>query len=287
MIVRNEEAMLAQCLESVKDADEIIIVDTGSVDKTVDIGEKYTKNIFHFPWIDDFSAARNFAKEKCTGDYILSIDADEVLDAGGIQKIKDFISNYKSKDEAFGVKMKSAINQYFVSRLFKNSKDIFFNGKVHEVLNVLECDRINVGITFGTSLAHQLDPERNLRILEVCIKDHPLNTRYLYYLGREYGYKKEWSNAIEIFERYISLAGWNPEKADAYFMLALCYWNQQLGEKARERALSAISLNANFKAPILLMAEMSFEKNSKQWKKMAETATNEDVLFVRNNYLII
>lgn len=80
MIVKNEEKVLARCLDSIADLmDEIIIVDTGSTDRTKEIAEKYTKNIYDFEWIDDFSAARNFAFSKATKDYIYSADADEVL----------------------------------------------------------------------------------------------------------------------------------------------------------------------------------------------------------------
>ena len=79
MIVRNEEAVLARCLESVKDADEIIIVDTGSVDRTKEIASIFTDNIYDFQWCDDFAKARNFALAQCTGDWVLSIDADELI----------------------------------------------------------------------------------------------------------------------------------------------------------------------------------------------------------------
>ncbi len=81
MIVKNEEAVLARCLESLKGlAEEIVIVDTGSTDATKKIASAYTKNIYDFQWIDDFSAARNFAFSKCTQQYIYTADADEVLD---------------------------------------------------------------------------------------------------------------------------------------------------------------------------------------------------------------
>ena len=72
MIVKNEEQYLHGCLKSVKDvADEIIIVDTGSTDSTKDIASSFGAKIYDFDWIDDFSAARNFALEKSTGDWIL------------------------------------------------------------------------------------------------------------------------------------------------------------------------------------------------------------------------
>ncbi|MCR5097537.1 MAG: glycosyltransferase family 2 protein [Lachnospiraceae bacterium] len=90
MIVKNEAAILERCLDSVADImDEIIIVDTGSTDATREIAQKYTNKVFDFPWVDDFSLARNFAFEKATCDYIYSADADEVLDAKNHDALKD------------------------------------------------------------------------------------------------------------------------------------------------------------------------------------------------------
>ena len=81
MIVKNEEAVLRRCLDGVKDLmDEIIIVDTGSTDRTKEIAKEYTGLVYDFEWCDDFSAARNYAFSKATMDYIYSADADEVLD---------------------------------------------------------------------------------------------------------------------------------------------------------------------------------------------------------------
>ena len=81
MIVKNEEKILGRCLSCLWDfMDEIVIVDTGSTDKTKEIAAKYTDKIYDFQWVDDFAAARNFAFSKATGDYIYSADADETLD---------------------------------------------------------------------------------------------------------------------------------------------------------------------------------------------------------------
>ena len=81
MIVKNEENVLARCLDSIADLmDEIIIVDTGSTDASKEIAGRYTDKIYDFEWVQDFSAARNFAFSKATKDYIYSADADEVLD---------------------------------------------------------------------------------------------------------------------------------------------------------------------------------------------------------------
>ncbi len=89
MIVKNEASILRDCLESLKDImDEIIIVDTGSIDGTKKLAESYTPYVYDYEWHDDFAAARNFAFSKATGDYIYSADADEILDKENRTKLK-------------------------------------------------------------------------------------------------------------------------------------------------------------------------------------------------------
>lgn len=285
MIVKNEEAMLARCLESVKGADEIVIVDTGSIDKTKEIAEKFTENIYNFEWCDDFASARNFAIDNTLSEWILSIDADEILEEGGIEKIKEFLSTFEG--DVVKVHMHAGNNDFYVPRLFKNNGSTKFEGKIHETLNVLTDTRLDVKIEYGFSPAHALDPDRNIRILEKEVEADSKNTRALYYLGREYGYRKDYEKAIPTLTKYTALATFLPEKADAFFILALCYWYTQKGEQARRSVLLALSLNANFKAAIQLMGHMSFQKNRDQWNRMAETATNEDTLFARINFLTI
>jgi glycosyltransferase involved in cell wall biosynthesis len=97
MIVKNEEDTLGRCLKSVKDiVDEIIIVDTGSSDRTKEVAGSFTSKIYDFKWIDDFSAARNYSCSKATMDYIMWLDADDVIleeDALKIQQLKVTIAH--------------------------------------------------------------------------------------------------------------------------------------------------------------------------------------------------
>ena len=81
MIVKNEESVLGHCLESVQGlVDEIVIVDTGSSDATVEIAEAHGARVFPFAWVNDFALARNYALDRCTGDWLLVLDADEAID---------------------------------------------------------------------------------------------------------------------------------------------------------------------------------------------------------------
>lgn len=82
MIVRNEEATLGHCLESVRElVDEIVVIDTGSRDRTSEIAESFGATLSHFPWSDDFAEARNHSLRLCTGDWVLVLDADEAVDS--------------------------------------------------------------------------------------------------------------------------------------------------------------------------------------------------------------
>ncbi len=137
MIVKNEEKYLRECLESVKDiADEIIIVDTGSTDKSIEIANDFNAKVFHFKWINDFSAARNFALSKSIGDWILYLDADERLSEKSIIELKKVTAS----SNKIGVKClvnsidslrnNSQMMKYI--RLFNNNSNTKFTGKAHE-----------------------------------------------------------------------------------------------------------------------------------------------------------
>ena len=79
MIVKNKEAVLTRVLASaIQFADEILVADTGSTDRTVEIAQQYTKHIYHYPWNDDFAAARNFICEKVSTEYWMWLDADDI-----------------------------------------------------------------------------------------------------------------------------------------------------------------------------------------------------------------
>ena len=89
MIVKDEQKVLSRCLDCVKEfADEIIIVDTGSVDDTIAIAKKYTDKVFEFVWCDDFAKARNFSFDKASCDYLMWIDADDIVEQDSIKKLQ-------------------------------------------------------------------------------------------------------------------------------------------------------------------------------------------------------
>lgn len=145
MIVKNEERVLARCLDSIADLmDEIIIVDTGSTDATKEIASRYTDKIYDFKWIDDFSAARNFAFSKANMEYIYSADADEVLSEENREKYKLLKQSLLPEIEL--VQMKYANQLQFGSvynfdeeyrpKLFKRKRGFVWEGAIHETIRL-------------------------------------------------------------------------------------------------------------------------------------------------------
>ena len=158
MIIKNEEKWLESCLNLIKDlVDEIIIVDTGSNDNSKGIAKKFTDNIYDFEWNDNFSEARNFSLSKAKGDWILCLDADEVIADIDKKKIKKIIElneaesyffNWRNYTNDVGVagfisskgdkyKESKIANGFYVAkvlRFFKNKKEYFFEGKIHETV---------------------------------------------------------------------------------------------------------------------------------------------------------
>jgi len=139
LIVKNEEKHLDRCLASVKPiVDEIVVVDTGSIDRTVEIAEKYGAKIGHFEWCDDFAAARNESLKLATGDWALWIDADEELDSNGFSQIREGLMRPQFAGYYFQIinfmEAEKEANTYVHTaiRLFRIIPGVWFTGRIHE-----------------------------------------------------------------------------------------------------------------------------------------------------------
>jgi glycosyltransferase involved in cell wall biosynthesis len=281
LIVKDEEVLLSKCLDTLKGIDELVIVDTGSKDRTKEIASRYTDKIYDFPWIDSFCKARNFANSKATGDFILTIDADEEL-LTPIETIRDVI--YKTKKEVLNVTVTDGLgNEHKSPRLFKNSKDIFWRGDIHETLSKTGQEDTPIVIKYGYSPAHKNDPDRTLRILKKSLKADPKLIRERYYLAREYFYRKDWERAIKEVDIYLKQAKWLPEKNDAWLMRAKCLAGLEKWEEACDSAWQALKYNANFKEALVFIGNHMDSVNKQRWLSYSELADNRDVLFVRTN----
>jgi hypothetical protein len=154
MIVKNEERFLGQCLASVKDiADELIVIDTGSTDRTVEIARENGAQVGYFEWCDDFAAARNASITPATGDWILFLDADEELSSIEKAELPQLLN--RTQVSLFRLPLINIHHgeefQSYVPRLFRNSPGVMFYGCVHEgVLSFIEkiCSPWKLSIDF-------------------------------------------------------------------------------------------------------------------------------------------
>lgn len=233
MIVKNEEKHLANCLESVKNVvDEIVLVDTGSTDDTLEVAKKYSAKIFHFEWINDFSAARNFALEKSTGDWILYLDADECLSQKSISELKRITKfpkrqAYKCKiNNVDEINSRPSIMTY--TRLFPNDNRIRFSGKIHEQIETallenkfaiknssLEIDHYGYNLT-KEDLGKKA--KRNLSILLQQYSESK-SSYYAFHLGQTYAMLNE----KEMAEKYFGFAILDAKLEKEYRSLAYRY----------------------------------------------------------------
>lgn len=289
MIVKNEEVMLPACLESIQGVDFITIADTGSEDKTVDIAKKYTDRVYtEYKWNDNFAEARNFSLSKCTGDWILIIDADEVLKTD-IKHLREEVEKADKQGHIFinidvKAKKKAGMNRF--PRLFKNVPEVEWKGVAHNYLNyngesVARKYESDICIEYGYSPAHKKDPDRTLRILKKYVKENPKATRERYYLAREYYYRQNWMKCMEHLDVYIPLSHFIGERNDAWLMKAYCMAGLQKWSDACDCAWQAIKYNANFKEALVFIANHMDSVNKETWLKFSEIADNKNVLFIR------
>jgi GT2 family glycosyltransferase/Tfp pilus assembly protein PilF len=202
LITKNEENFLGQCLASVRAlASQIIVVDTGSTDRTVEIAREHGAEIRQFAWCDDFSAARNEALKHATGDWILCLDADEELLPEHRQTILKEMQSAVVMAYRLPIIDKGREQEgcSYVPRLFRNAPALFFVGRVHEqVFSSLEvrCREWGLENRLGKAalLHHGYTQEvvasrekiaRNLRLLELAIQELPGEPNLLMSLGLE------------------------------------------------------------------------------------------------------
>lgn len=223
MIVKNEEQNIRQALSWGKGVVyEQIVVDTGSTDKTVQIAEEMGAKVFHFEWCDDFSAAKNYAIEQASGDWIAFLDADEYFserDAHRIPGMLKKIENLSLKGGRIHMlrsawlhlddagKVFSAGQQ---DRIFRNIKGLRYKNRVHEVLTFSNGQLPRYSLTdlaiMHTGYMKSLGAEkgnRNIPLLKKSVEEDPENYDLWSYLGESYAGSGQAVEAIESMEHVV------------------------------------------------------------------------------------
>jgi len=255
MIVKNEEKFLTRCLKSMEGiVDEIVIIDTGSTDGTVEVAKSFNAKVDYFQWNQNFSDARNKSLSLATKDWIIVLDADEYLRLEDRDKLIEALNDFsydgyiiKTLNFNGGDNNTSYITN-LNQRIFKNNQNFMYRGAIHEQVVNVESQVMGQGfkiIDVGFYHSGYLDSvvknknkvNRNLSILEKVAEEEPDNMFTLFNLANEYSQKGDQEKALELYNRAYDLkkygVGFMP-KLVVFRLLCL------MGLKRNEEALVAI-----------------------------------------------
>ncbi|MFS0515915.1 tetratricopeptide repeat protein [Nostoc sp. UIC 10607] len=262
MIVKNEAATLPKCLNSVrKVVDEMVVLDTGSIDRTPNIAQQLGAKVHHFKWCNDFSAARNAALKYVTGDWILVLDADETLTPGIVPQVREAIA----RDEYLLINLVrheigAEQSPYsLVSRLFRNHPDIHFDRPYHALVDDSVSEILTkephwqVGYLPGVALSHvgyqkSAIAQNNkyakaATAMEGFLATHPDDPYVCSKLGALYVETGKVSQGMELLRRGISAAEENYDILyELHYHLGIAYSRLQKFPQAISHYKTAIKL---------------------------------------------
>ncbi len=261
MIVKDEEENLPHCLESVKDiVDEMVVMDTGSTDKTVEIAKKYGATVPSFEWCNDFAAARNAALDHVTGDWVLILDADEVFNRKIAPQLKEAIADENNLVVNL-VRHEIGASQSpysLVSRLFRMHPAVEFSRPYHAIIDdsvaqllkqeshwkIADLPAIAVfHYGYNPKAIASLDKyKRAQQAMESYMKDHPNDPYACSKLGALYLQINQEKAGIKLLKQ-----GLKSNKADTHVLFELhyhlgnAYTRKQDNEKAVKHYQKAIN----------------------------------------------
>ncbi|MFA7012885.1 MAG: glycosyltransferase [Desulfobacterales bacterium] len=276
MIVKNEEKHLPRCLKSVRNVvDEMIIVDTGSTDKTIDIARIFGAKVFEFPWTGDFSAARNHSLDQATGDWILILDADEVVSALDFSELQSLLRKKSVTPAAYSIVTRNYVtNVSFMGwtpnngqypeeagagwvastkvRLFPRRKDVFFSNPVHEILED-SLKNIKLPIFPCNIVVHhygKLDVDRNTQkgenyylLGKMKYESDPTNVQFINELAKQAQVLDKYEEAVELWLKLLSLIEDDHQSPGYKEIAKVSYGGDPLSEIYSQLALAYLTLD--------------------------------------------
>jgi len=268
LIVRDESKVLERCILSLRGLqDELVVVDTGSQDDTISIARRHTSLVYEIPWENDFSKAWNYAMDRCTGDWLFVMAADQLLGSEPAD-IRHYLQETPHTVVDFRIRHGSL--EYHYPRVFRSNLGYKFVGPVHEYLSAPQ------GVKSDFLILHErpgkTDRERNLKILMGAER----TPRNLFYLGRECYDLGKYTNSIAWLSEYLPRSTWDAEKAEALYTMALCYRALADYPRAKRSALQALSINPAFSAPYRLLNSLD---GKAAWLELAKAANDSNTLF--------
>lgn len=268
MMVKNEEKYLEKSLESLKPLfdnlkTELIIVDTGSEDNTIEIAKRYTKKVYFHQWNNNFGDMRNKTIKYATGEWILILDGDEVFQ--DIQPLIKFLNSSSSRKYNTGsITIKSITTEnnediyqaVDILRLFRNTNDFSYMGTIHEQpqfqnpVFFTNAEVLHYGYLSTDKELMEYKFKRNVELLEKELEKDPKNIYNWYQLAQSYGMYKNYKKSLETILKAYKLVQKEKDSYRSYIYvynhLARSYYHNQKLEELEQVCLEALEIEENF-----------------------------------------
>jgi tetratricopeptide (TPR) repeat protein len=279
MIVKNEEEMLPRCLKSVKDVvDEIIVVDTGSTDQTVEISKRFGAQVYHHAWEDNFSKHRNQSLGYARGEWFMYLDADEEIIDGTGSLIRTAIQNETADSitlEIISLYAGGKRSYHTQQRIFRADKGIHFEGRIHNRIVGVRKTRLypikvrHHGYNVEPKKA-KLKHERRIRILTQEIQEDPDNPIHHHYLAASYLSEPDYERGAEEALLAVELAHKQGEAGNfvyawTHYIAAASLYQLGRFEEARKICQSGMSRFPDEPDIYFISCQIEFTRNNETW----------------------
>lgn len=277
LITRDEEDFIAGCLESVAGvADEIIVVDTGSVDRTVEIARYFGAEIIEFAWVDDFAAARNVALDHARGEFVLTLDADERLSPGCHGALRELIQADDPAQPTLYLPLIVNVDGEgrhlgadHMARLWRHQPWIRFEGRIHEQAVATGGQRLRMWFEDRVQIIHHgYDPavmaskgkhQRNLDLLQVEMQARPDDPQIWFHLARQYYAVGENAAALPLFQKVIAHGGAVNHALSAALFATECLRSEGQPQVALDQALPVLKAHPEYGALAFVAGQAALE----------------------------
>lgn len=285
-ITKNEEKFAKRWYDSMKEADHVYVLDTGSTDDTVSILEKLgatVKTKIINPWRFDVARNESLKLVPEDADICVCTDLDEVIEPGWRKKLEEIWEDDTSRlrynyNWSFDEHGNPAVN-FYIEKIHSR-KNYEWTHPVHEVLSYKGNNEV-FKTTDEITVNHYPDNTKSrgsyLSLLELSVKEDPEDDRNTHYLGREYMFHGRWNESIDTLIKHLSLkkATWKDERCASMRFIARCYKNLRRYEEARMWLEKAINEAPYLRDPYVEMALLEYEtQNWSMVKKYCEVALN-------------
>lgn len=280
MIVKDEEKNLVRCLSSLKPLfslpSELIIVDTGSTDRTIEIARKYSQNIYLYKWKGSFSDARNYSLSLVAGEYIFLLDADEEIEGIEIEKlVNEFKTASYKLNNTYTLKLKNytdvGLKEHAIitqPRIFKNNLEFYYSGTVHnQPVFSLPIKHLPIYIThYGYIMTEDIKDkkfQRTANLLKVELQKNPKNIYYRFQLSTSYAMHGDLKEALSQVKIYMRSIRDENIISDNYLMhynnAVILYMSSHLLEEAAAICDEALKIKPEFIDFIYYKGLINFE----------------------------